>query len=68
MTDNNDASVKEFKRAAAEDSPGFLAELVDFFLHNKKWWLTPIVVVLLAVAAFLILGATGAAPFIYTLF
>jgi hypothetical protein len=45
-----------------------LAELGHFVLHNKKWWLTPIIVALLLVGLLVVIGGTGAAPFIYTLF
>jgi len=46
-----------------------LAELWEFLRHNKKWWLTPIIVFLLLLSA-LIVFTEGAAlsPFIYTLF
>ena len=46
----------------------FLQELVLFLVQNKKWWLTPIVVVILLLGILLVLGGTGVAPFIYTLF
>jgi len=59
---------EEFEQQASAGQSGIVAEFVDFLLHNKKWWLTPIIVVLLAVGALIILGGTGAAPFIYTLF
>ena len=36
--------------------------------HNKKWWLTPIVLVLLLFGLLIILGGSTYAPFIYTLF
>ena len=51
-----------------EQNPGFFADLARFLLQNRKWWLTPIVVVLVLAGALLILGGTSAAPFIYTLF
>jgi hypothetical protein len=44
------------------------ADLIGFMSENKKWWLTPILLVLALLGALLVLGATGAAPFIYTLF
>lgn len=47
---------------------GFFRDLVHFLLENKKWWLTPIVVVILLIGVLLVLGGTGVAPFIYTLF
>jgi len=57
-----------FAREAEEQSKGLLREYVDFLLHNKKWWLIPIIVALLLVGVLIILGSTAAAPFIYTLF
>lgn len=59
---------KEFQRAAQAKRTGLLAEFWDFLKHNKKWWLTPILVVLLLLGGLVILGGTGAAPFIYTMF
>lgn len=35
---------------------------------NKKWWLLPLVIALALLAALIVLGGTGAGPFIYTLF
>lgn len=58
----------EFVEASREAKTGFLAEMVGFLRDNKRWWLTPIVIVLLLLGALLILASTGAAPFIYTLF
>jgi len=57
-----------FARHAEGRAPGFFAEFWYFLLHNKKWWLTPIFLLLLILGALVILGASGAAPFIYTLF
>jgi hypothetical protein len=47
---------------------GVIGELVAFMVHNKKWWLTPIVLMLLLLGVLIVIGGTGAAPFIYTLF
>ena len=62
----NDAAA--FAKGANEKRPGLLAELVDFLRNNKKWWLTPIIVVMLLVGVLIALSGTAAAPFIYTLF
>ena len=62
------AGAPTFSEQAEEARPGVLGELVAFLRDNKRWWLTPIVVVLLLVGALLVLGGTPAAPFIYTLF
>ena len=58
----------EFESQATETRQGFFAEFWDFLAHNKKWWLMPIVIVLLAVGALALLSGTAVAPFIYTLF
>lgn len=36
--------------------------------ENKLWWMTPILLVLLAVGVLLVLGGTGVLPFVYILF
>jgi Family of unknown function (DUF5989) len=46
----------------------FLRELVEFLRHNKKWYLIPVALAMLLLGILIILGATGAAPFVYTLF
>lgn len=56
------------REASQHQRGGVLAELWDFLKHNKKWWLIPIVLVLLIVGVLVVLGGTAAAPFIYTLF
>ncbi|MCU0238842.1 MAG: DUF5989 family protein [Pyrinomonadaceae bacterium] len=44
-------------------------ELWEFMRDNKKFWLAPIIIILVAVGALLILAKGSAlAPFIYTLF
>ena len=44
-----------------------MKEFLGFAWHNKAWWIIPLVVVLLLMAALIFLGQTTA-PFIYTLF
>jgi hypothetical protein len=46
----------------------FVAELFDFILSNKAYFIAPIIVVLLLLGMLIVLGGTKAAPFIYTLF
>ena len=60
--------VVEVRREAQDPQRGFLGELWHFLRHNKKWWLTPIVIMLLVFGLLIALGGTAAAPFIYTLF
>lgn len=64
-----DPTKSKFEEAGDEaGNQGFLREFLSFLAHNKKWWLLPIVVVLLLFGLLIMLGGTGAAPFIYTLF
>jgi hypothetical protein len=58
----------DFARQADLKQESFLTELWQFLANNKKWWLAPIIVVLLAFGLLVALGGTAAAPFIYTLF
>lgn len=57
--------VRELAQARRRSLP---AEFWDFLLQNKKWWLLPILLVLMILGALVFLGGSGAAPFIYTLF
>lgn len=59
----------EFERAAARHSRSNLCSDLWYFLREqRKWWLMPIVLVLLLLGLVMVLSTTGAAPFIYTLF
>lgn len=51
-----------------QQNPGFLRELADFLRENRKWWLVPIIAVILLLGILIALGGSAAAPFIYTLF
>lgn len=47
----------------------FLRDLWGFLKHRKKFWLLPIIVILLAFGALIVFaGGSAIAPFIYTLF
>ena len=59
---------KDLKQLSEDRSGNVISELWAFMAVNKKWWLTPIVLMLLLLGALIVLGGTGAAPFIYTLF
>ena len=46
-----------------------LSELWSFMKVRKKWWLLPIIVVMVTVGSLLVLAQGSAlAPFIYTIF
>ncbi len=58
----------EFERAAAEAPQGVVREFWAFLRHNKKWWLVPLVVVLVLMGVLMFLGSSPVAPFIYSIF
>jgi hypothetical protein len=48
---------------------GIVGELWEFMKVRKKWWLLPIIVVLMIVGLLLVFAQGSAlAPFIYTIF
>ena len=63
---DDDTSFRE--EAEKRRHRGFLAEFVHFAANNKKWWLVPVLILLLLIGVMALVGGTGAAPFIYTLF
>lgn len=59
----------EFERAAAAPvRSGLLRDFWYLLAQNKKWWLLPILLVLLLVGTLIFLSGTAIAPFIYSLF
>ena len=57
-----------FEQAGEEEQLSIVAEFLYFLRDNKKWWLTPILLVLALVGVLVFFAGTGAAPFIYTMF
>ncbi len=58
----------DFEQAGQQKQAGIVQEFIAFLRENKKFWMIPLLLALLALGALLILGGTAAAPFIYTLF
>ncbi len=47
----------------------FLKDLFQFLRERKKFWLVPVIVILLIIGLVIVFGGASAlAPFIYTLF
>ena len=66
---NPDPSSNEFEKAGkSAPSSNIFKDYIDFLAHRKKWWMLPIILVLFLMGLLIILGGTGAAPFIYSLF
>lgn len=46
---------------------GLAREFVDFIVHNKLWWMTPIIIVLALMVGFILFAESSPVlPFIYT--
>ena len=56
----------EFEKAKSEK--GLVAEFWEFLKENRKFWMIPIIVVLLVLGGLLIAGGSSFTPFIYALF
>jgi hypothetical protein len=59
---------QRFEQLAAQPAGGIVREFWDFVRYNKKWWMLPILLMLLLFGILVLLSGSGAAPFIYTLF
>ena len=58
----------EFEKAGAEKESGLLRELWAMMRQNKKYWLGPVIIILVLFGLLIGLSSTAAAPFIYSLF
>jgi hypothetical protein len=58
----------KFDDLARQKRPSLAVEFWYFLKYNKKWWLLPILVTLLLLCLLVLVGGSGLAPFIYTVF
>ena len=57
------------KSSKSNEKIGIISEFWDFLKTRKKWWLGPIVLIMLLMGLLIVLTEGSAvAPFIYTLF
>ena len=46
---------------------GLVREFLEFIVHNKVWWMTPIILVILLMVIFILVAESSPVlPFIYT--
>jgi hypothetical protein len=64
----SEAGKSRFEAAAERSQPSSLRQLGRFLVHNKKWWMIPMLLVIALVGALLLTSGTVVAPFVYTLF
>ena len=58
----------EFDELARQKRNSIVTEFWGFLKYNKKWWLIPILAVLLILCLLVLLGGTAVAPFLYPFF
>ncbi|MCZ6836542.1 MAG: DUF5989 family protein [Planctomycetota bacterium] len=68
MPEPHDKPETEFARQAEQRQAGLVSEFKAFLLYNKKWWLLPIIAVLLLVGMLVLMSSSAIAPFIYPFF
>lgn len=68
MSKQDDPKPSEFEQLEDEEQLTLVQEFLVFLVEYRNWWLVPILAVLALMGLFVVLGGTGAAPFIYTLF
>lgn len=64
----DDEPKASFSELPTESRGGVLREFWLLLKHNKKYWMLPLIVLLLALGLLIILGGSAAAPLIYRLF
>jgi hypothetical protein len=61
-------AARDFQQAAEGRRGNLAGEVWTFLRANRKWWLLPLIAVLVLVGGLIVLSSTALAPFIYTLF
>ena len=64
----DEKQAKQFEQAGRQARPGIVREFWDFLKHNKKWWLLPILLILLVIGLLVVLAGSGAGAWMYTVF
>jgi hypothetical protein len=64
----SDKLKRRFEKAATQGNQRLVVDYLRFLSQNKKYWLIPILVILLLIGFLVMLGGSSAGAFIYTLF
>ncbi len=67
-SEEKSAQATEFARQGTKKRTSSIGEFLYLLKTNKKWWLLPLLMVLIAYGALMLATSTGAAPFVYTIF
>ncbi len=64
-TETRDTQLRELAR---ERQSNIFVELVSLAMRRKKYWLLPVILVLLLFGVLVVVSGTAAAPLIYSIF
>jgi Family of unknown function (DUF5989) len=64
----NSGRRQDFERIANTGRTNVVMEFLGYLRQSKKWWMLPILLVMLGLGVLVLLSSTPVAPFIYTLF
>jgi len=65
---NSSSQVDQFCQESQQGRSTLWGEFVAFLKYNKKWWLIPILVMMVLLGSLMFFSGSAAAPFIYALF
>ena len=57
-----------FLEEASRERSSFFSDYLYLLRSNRKWWMLPLIGLLLVLGALVLFSSTGVAPLIYTLF
>jgi len=60
--------LNDLERLSRGRRNSLVGEFFDFLKNNKKWWLLPVLIILLGLGLLVLLSSSAIAPFIYPLF
>lgn len=63
-----DEAEVDFAREATQRRASFIGEFWEFARHTKRWWMIPIIVILLGLGLLVVVTSSGAGSLIYPLF
>jgi len=65
---SDNKTVSDFENASEEKQSSLFSEFMGFMKETRKFWLLPLILIMLALGALLVMTNSALAPFIYTLF
>ena len=67
-TQSNGDRESEFERLQHVPPPGLIREFGEFLIQSKKWWMIPLVLIILVIGLLASMLNSPAAPLIYPFF